>query len=88
MFFYRYFFLLLFLVVIFNILWFWAKFILKRNGYKTSWLSANIKDIPNMFRLAKKTEDPKKRKKYYYIAFGLTITLLIFPLVFIYFIFL
>jgi len=85
----RYFIYLLFLIaIVFNILWFWVKFTLKRNGYKTNWFSNHLNDIPNIYRLEKKTEDPRKRKRYYYMAIALTVSILIFPLAIIYFIFL
>lgn len=67
--------------LVLNGLWYWIKFILKENGYPVSWFWNHFSDIPNMFHLAKKTEEPDKRRKYYAIAISLT-TAIIFLILF------
>ena len=55
-----------------NGLWYWIKFTLKENGYPVSWFWNHFRDIPNMYRLAKSTDEPKTKRKYYSMAIGLT----------------
>jgi len=66
------------LVVIGNILWYWIKFTLKENGYSVNWFWGHFNDIPNMFRLAKKTEDKKTRLRYYIMVWALLLSFLSF----------
>ena len=55
-----------------NGLWYWIKFTLKENGYPVSWFWNHFRDTPNMYRLAKSTDEPKMKRKYYSMAIGLT----------------
>ena len=56
-----------------NGLWYWMKLTLKANGYHVSWFWNHSSDIPNMYRLAKRTEEPIKKRKYYSMAIGMTV---------------
>lgn len=65
-----------------NGLWYWIKFTLKENGYPVSWFWIHFRDIPNVYRLAKRTNEPDKKRKYYSMAIGLTTGIIAFPIVF------
>ncbi len=47
------------LAIVLNVLWYLSKVILKKNGFEISWFSHHWQDIPNMFSLAKRTENSK-----------------------------
>ncbi|MFC1669919.1 hypothetical protein ACFL20_05950 [Spirochaetota bacterium] len=75
-----------------NAVWYIAKYILKKNGYLISWnffegrRDRNIlKDIPNMFDLAKKTENGLLKILYYMmpviIMIGLPVMLVLFLII-------
>jgi len=58
------------IIVLGNILGFTIKRILKDNGYEVQKFTGYYKDIKNIFRLAKTTEDKNNRRKY--ILLGLS----------------
>ncbi len=74
--------LILILVLGLNGLWYWIKITLKANGYPVSWFWSHFQDIPNMYRLAKQTIEPNKKRKYYSMAIGMTLGIVAFPIVF------
>lgn len=74
--------IMMILVLGLNGLWYWIKFTLKENGYPVSWFWSHFRDIPNMYKLAKSTDEPKKKRKYYSMAIGLTAGIIAFPIVF------
>ncbi len=53
------------LVIVLNGLWYLSKFILKKNEFKISWLGNHWQDIPNMFKLAKNTEESPLKVVYF-----------------------
>lgn len=65
-----------------TLLGYWIKYTLKQNGYEVRWLSSHLTDIPNIWRLAKRTENPTLKRRYYLMALGLSTISIIF-LVFI-----
>ena len=67
--------------LILNGLWYWTKSVLKENGYHVSWFWGHFRDIPNIFNLAGKTNEPSKKRKYYSMAFSLTASIVAFPIV-------
>ncbi len=56
------------LAIVINGLWYWTKVTLQRNGYPVSWFWNHLRDIPNMFRLARETKNPLKKRSYYLMA--------------------
>ena len=70
--------IIMILVIGLNGLSYWIKFTLKQNGYEVSWFWNHLRDIPNMWRLAKNTENPTLRKRYYLMTLGLPIGSIIF----------
>lgn len=52
------------IIVVGNIHSFVIKQILKKNGFDVKYFSGHFKDLGNIFKLAKITEDKKKRKNY------------------------
>ncbi len=69
--------ILIILVIVTNGLWIWSKIILKRNGMPVNWFWNHNKDIANLWRLAKKTENINSKRKYYLIALSLPIGIII-----------
>jgi len=71
-----------FFVLGLNGLWYWNKYTLSQNGYPVSWAFNHFRDIPNMFELAKKTEDPELKKKYkiraWLLPLGIPVLFIIF----------
>lgn len=74
--------IIIILVIGLNGLWYWIKFTLKTNGYPVSWFWNHFTDIPNIYKLAKRTEHPIKKRKYYSMAIGITFCLIAFPIAF------
>lgn len=70
---------LLLLVIAGNVLWYWIKEILKKNGYPIRYFGNSFQDIPNIFRLAKKTIDKSAKRKYYTLGFSLISLLVLIP---------
>lgn len=70
------------LVLGLNGLWYWIKYTLKENGYPVSWFWSHFRDIPNMYRLANQTVEPKRRRQYYSMAIALTAGIIAFPVTF------
>lgn len=73
----KYFYIFIPIVIIVNGLWYLVKYTLKQNGYYINWFFNHGHDIPNMIKLAKETEEPSKRKKYFLLAYGLPASLII-----------
>ena len=65
----------LFLIII-NAFSYRIKFVLEKNGYSTSWIWTHFQDIPNMYELAKKTDDSSLRIQRYLLAIGVPIGML------------
>jgi len=65
-----------------NGLWYWIKITLKANGFPVSWFWNHFQDLPNMYKLAKQTEEPAKKNKYYSIAIGMSLGIIAFPIIF------
>lgn len=63
--------LLFILVISLNLLVYWIKFILKNHGYPVGWFWKHNRDIPNMFHLAKQTNNKPEKRKYYVMVVGL-----------------
>ncbi|MFT5859315.1 MAG: hypothetical protein ACI865_001416 [Flavobacteriaceae bacterium] len=63
------------LVIGVNGIFYWNKYTLKQNGYPVSWFFNHFRDIPNMFDLAKKTEDPGLKKMYLFRAWSLPLSI-------------
>ena len=74
--------IMLILVLGLNGLWYWIKITLKAKGYPVSWFWSNFRDIPNMYRLAKQTNEADKKRQYYSMAIGLTLGIIAIPIVF------
>ena len=55
--------IMMILVLGLNGLWYWVKFTLKENEYPVSWFWSHFRDIPNMYRLAKRTDEPDKKEE-------------------------
>lgn len=70
--------IMIMLVIGLNGLWYWVKSTLKQNGYEVSWFWNHVRDIPNMWKLAKNTNNPTLRTRYFLMAVGLPIGTLIF----------
>jgi hypothetical protein len=66
------------LVIGLNALSYWIKFTLKQNGYEVSWFWNHMRDIPNIWKLAKNTDNPCLRTRYFLMASGLPIGTVIF----------
>ena len=47
--------------IILNALWFFIKIVLKHHGYRVSWFTNHFRDIPNIFQLARETENKNEK---------------------------
>jgi NADH:ubiquinone oxidoreductase subunit 5 (subunit L)/multisubunit Na+/H+ antiporter MnhA subunit len=77
----RYFIPIILIAVLGNILGYWVKSIVKKNGYSVNYFSGHFQDTKNLFKLAKSTVDKNSRLKYLIIGFGeigLAITFVVF----------
>ncbi len=52
------------LAIIANIAWYLAKYVLKTHGFAVSFIW-HARDVPNLFRLARRETDPAKRLQYF-----------------------
>ncbi len=78
--------LIFILTVLVNILGYWVKSIVKRNGYSVKYFSGHFRDTKNLFNLAKSTFDKSTRNKYLLIGFseiGVIVTFIIFTILFL-----
>lgn len=69
------------IAVLVNIIGYWVKSIIKRNGYSVKFFSGHFRDTKNLFNLASSTVDKTTRIKYLIIGFSeisLVITFLVF----------
>lgn len=55
---------LIVLVIVLNIMAYLIKYILKTKGYPVAWFSKHLRDIPNLWRLIKKTQNTGERILY------------------------
>lgn len=65
------------LIALANVIIFYSKYILKKNGYKVRFFDT-FSDIFYMFNLAKKTEDSFLKRKYYILALAQPVIFLAF----------
>ena len=51
--------------------WYLTKITLKDHGYEANWVSGHWRDIPNIFQLARETENQSEKIKY--VSMGVTL---------------
>jgi hypothetical protein len=52
------------LLVVCNIIWYRAKFAIKRKGYPISLLCNHLQDYPNLKKIVAEETDPEEKQKY------------------------
>jgi hypothetical protein len=60
-----------------NGLWYYAKFLLRANGYRASYIW-HFGDLGNLRRLAQAEADPQKRTKYFAVLIGIYVSAALF----------
>ncbi|MGB1040651.1 MAG: hypothetical protein ACPGVD_07250 [Flavobacteriales bacterium] len=63
--------ILMILAFCLNILWYSVKVILKKYGYPVNWFWNHLNDIPNMFKLAKRSDQKNEKRRYYLMIYTL-----------------
>ncbi len=67
------------MLIVGNVLWYTVKFVLRKNGFPVSFIWHG-RDLPNLFRLARREVDPGKRIRYSFLFLALCVWLVIFVL--------
>ena len=65
-------------VLVGNLLWYYIKYTLPKNGYKVSFWYGHMKDLPNFWKLIKSTENNEKKTRYSIMFWGFIICLVLF----------
>lgn len=73
----------LFLLILFgNILWFWLKLELKKNGFQVNYFKGHIKDLTNAVDVINQSDEPRIRRNFTLILSTLILIIILIPTIF------